>query len=229
MSIEPKFLYAELLGQQSQHIHWLSEKVGIHHDMVNAYQEMQAAAKNQNIDLRIASGWRGFERQLQIWNNKFLAVTRVKSIEGKTIDITELSDYEKIKAILTFSALPGASRHHWGTDIDVYAPNLLLNGDILQLEPWEYSERGPFWPLNDWLKQNSQRFGFYFPYDCYRGGIAHEPWHLSYAPLADNYQKKFTVDLLAKAIENAAIEGKLTILNHLDEIYQNYISNIKRR
>jgi LAS superfamily LD-carboxypeptidase LdcB len=229
MNIEAKILHTELLGQQSDHIHWLSDKVGIHHNMVNAYQEMQAAAKNQNIDLHIASGWRGFERQLQIWNNKFLARTNVKSIEGKVIDMTEFSELKKIKTILTFSALPGASRHHWGTDIDVYAPNLLSDKEKLQLEPWEYSDIGPFAPLNEWLKNNSQCFGFYFPYDCYRGGIAHEPWHLSYAPLADKYQQQFTVDLLANAIEKATIAGKSTILNHLDEIYQNYILNINQR
>ena len=228
MNIEPKLLQSELLGQQNNHIHWLSNKIGIHHDMVNAYQEMQAAAKKQNIDLHIASGWRGFERQLQIWNNKFLTVTNVKSIEGQIIDMAEFSDYEKIKTILTFSALPGASRHHWGTDIDVYAPNLLSNKDSLQLEPWEYSERGPFAQLNDWLKQNSQCYGFYFPYDCYRGGIAHEPWHLSFAPLADQYQQQLTVDLLADTIKKSTIEGKLTVLDHLDEIYQNYIININQ-
>lgn len=230
MNIEPKLLHSELLGQESSHIHWLSDKVGIHRDMVNAYKKMQAAAaKEQNIDLHIASGWRGFERQLQIWNNKFLAITDVKSINGEIINISQFSDHDKIKTILTFSALPGGSRHHWGTDIDVYAPNLLSNDDTLQLEPWEYSDVGPFAVLTKWLKQNSERFGFYFPYDCYRGGIAHEPWHLSYAPLADKFQRQFSVELLENAIKNSSIEGKSAILNHLNEIYQNFIININLR
>ena len=41
MNIEPKLLHSELLGQESSHIHWLSDKVGIHRDMVNAYKKMQ--------------------------------------------------------------------------------------------------------------------------------------------------------------------------------------------
>ena len=228
MNVKPELLPSQLLGQQNNHIHWLNGNTGIHTGMLNAYLQMQAAARKKNIDLRIASGWRGFERQLQLWNNKFLGFTNVKSIEGKNIDISEFTDNEKITSILTFSALPGASRHHWGTDIDVYAPNMLSDEVQLQLEPSEYSETGPFAALSEWLNQNSQKFGFYFPYDCYRGGIAHEPWHLSYAPLADHFQQQFTIELLARAIENSKIEGKLAVLTQLDDIYQHFIININQ-
>ena len=221
-------LPTQLLGQGNKHIHWLSEKIGIHQEMVTAYQKMQAAAKKDNIDLYIASGWRSFERQLQIWNNKFLARTSVKSLSGEIINISQLNEKEKINAILTYSALPGASRHHWGTDIDVYAPNLLPPSNQLQLEPWEYSQTGPFALLSTWLEQHCDSYGFYFPYDCYRGGIAHEPWHLSYAPLADKYQQQFSKELLITAIQNAPIEGKMTIINNIDDIYEKFINNISQ-
>ncbi len=222
----PQLLPSQLLGQDNDHVHWLSDKIGIHQAMVESYQQMQLAARKDNIELVIASGWRGFERQLQIWNNKFLALIPVKSLNGDNVDISQLSEQEKIKAILTYSALPGASRHHWGTDIDVYAPNLLPKEAQLQLEPWEYNETGPFFPLTQWLKQHAHTFGFYLPYDCYRGGIAHEPWHLSFAPLADYFEQQFTVALLTSAIEAAKIEGKRAIIEQLDEIYQNFIINI---
>jgi len=220
---------AQLLGQDDGHIHWLGEKTGIHQGMLTSYQQMQLAAKQDGIELTIASGWRGFERQLNIWNNKFLAKTVIKSIDGKIVDITQLTELEKVNAILTFSALPGASRHHWGTDIDVFAPNLLAEQQELQLEPWEYLESGPFALLSHWLKEHSQSFGFYFPYDCYRGGVAHEPWHLSYAPLADIIEQQLNVKLLTNAITTADVKGKNTIINHIDEIYQNYIININQR
>lgn len=218
----------QLLGQDNSHIHWLSEKTGIHQGMLDSYQKMQLAAKQDGINLTIASGWRGFDRQLQIWNNKFLAKTSVKSLDGEIIDVTKLSDVEKVNAILTYSALPGSSRHHWGTDIDVFAPNLLTEHQELQLEPWEYHKSGPFFLLSQWLKKYSQNYGFYFPYDCYRGGIAHEPWHLSYAPLADIIQQQFSVELLSSAIIKSEIQGKNIILNHLDEIYENFIININQ-
>jgi len=220
---------AQILGQDDSHIHWLNESTGIHQGMLNSYQQMQLAAKQDGIDLTIASGWRSFDRQLHIWNNKYLARTAVKSLDGETIDITQLCDLDKIHAILTYSALPGASRHHWGTDIDIFAPNLLAQHQQLQLEPWEYLESGPFVLLSQWLKENSESYGFYLPYDCYRGGVAHEPWHLSYAPLADIIGQQLTIERLIAAISAADIEGKNTIISHLDEIYQNFIININQR
>jgi LAS superfamily LD-carboxypeptidase LdcB len=128
-------------------------------------------------------------------------------------------------AILLFSALPGASRHHWGCDIDVYAPNLLADNYQLQLEPWEYSGQGPLAKLSAWLKVNANEFGFYFPYETYQGGIAAEPWHLSYAPLAQMYQKHMDQAQLMKRLINSQILGKDTVINNLHMIMTRYISN----
>ncbi len=46
-----------------------------------------------------------------------------------------LSDLEKCKAMLRWSAVPGASRHHWGTEIDIFDPDLLPENTPLLLEP----------------------------------------------------------------------------------------------
>ena len=46
------------------------------------------------------------------------------------------------RQILRWSALPGGSRHHWGTEIDIFDPDLLPQGQSLQLEPWEYESGG---------------------------------------------------------------------------------------
>jgi LAS superfamily LD-carboxypeptidase LdcB len=215
-----------LTGKASQHIHWCSDKFGIHHDMVNAYKDMQTAAKAENIELKIASGFRSFSRQLAIWQNKFSGKVSVKDDQGKSVELLSLNDVEKIHAIMLFSALPGASRHHWGCDIDVYAPNLLLKEQALQLEPWEYQASGPLYPLTLWLEKNADRFGFYFPYDKFRGGVAAEPWHLSYKSIASQYQQQHSEALLAQVIVNSDIQGKTQLLQLLPELYQRYVSNI---
>lgn len=215
-----------LTGQTDRHIHWLSDKVGIHHEMTDAYTKMVKAAKIDNIDLRIASGFRNFSRQLTIWQNKFTGNLPVKNQDNEPIEISKLNDIEKIHAIMLFSALPGASRHHWGCDIDVYAPNLLADGQTLQLEPWEYQSNGPFYPLTVWLNKNAASFGFYFPYNKFRGGVATEPWHLSYQPLASQYQKLHSIALLARVISESDIQGKKQLLQLLPELYQRYISNV---
>lgn len=202
-----------------------SKVLGIHGMMLNDYQSLISSAKKENIDIKIASGFRSFERQLLIWDNKYTGKTPIKDIDGKLVNISKLTELQIIEAILLFSALPGASRHHWGCDIDVFAPNL-LNGKVLQLEPWEYATSGPMGRLSSWLKDNAHKFGFYFPYDCYRGGISAEPWHLSYAPLAQHYQSSFSVDLLKELLLKTNIAGKGTIVKNLSDIHKRFINNV---
>lgn len=215
-----------LTGKTDSHINWLSKSIGIHKDMLAAFTQMQHAAANDNITLLIASGFRHYDRQLAIWQRKFSGDLTVKDKDGKKVDITKLSEVEKIKAIMLFSALPGASRHHWGCDIDVYAPNLLAKDQQLQLEPWEYQDGGPFYALTLWLEEHAKQFGFYFPYNKYRGGVATEPWHLSYFPLAQHFEQAYSLPLLTKLLSESDIAGKQTLIHSLPTIYQQYIINV---
>jgi len=229
---------AQLLGLTDQHIHYFEQKytqeikpfanskaLGIHAQMLTDYEALVTSAARANIEIKIASGFRSFERQLLIWNNKFTGKTIIKDMTGKQIQITQLSDYEIIKAMMLYSALPGASRHHWGCDIDIYADNL-LNGQTLQLEPWEYKESGPMEKLSTWITENAGKFGFYLPYDSFRGGVAEEPWHLSYAPLSKHYQSSFSLKALRECLIKTDIAGKKAIIENLAEIFKRYINNV---
>ena len=60
--------------------------------------------------------------------------------KGNAIELEGLSDWQKCQAILRWSAVPGASRHHWGTEIDFFDPDVLPAGKKLMLEPWEYQQ-----------------------------------------------------------------------------------------
>ena len=233
-------LCTQLLGMTDKHIHYFeqsknqnqkiqhpanSKTLGIHHQMLADFQALVASAAQANIEINIASGFRSFERQLFIWNNKFNGATPIKNIDGEQVNITELSEFEIIEAILLYTALPGASRHHWGCDIDIYSANL-LNGQTLHLEPWEYNKSGPMAKLSVWLAENAEQFGFYFPYNSYRGGIAAEPWHLSYAPLAKQYQSVMSIEQLKQHLLQADIAGKNTIIENLSKIFKRYINNV---
>ena len=217
---------AQVLGKTEQHLVYLNERVAIHREMKPAYTLMVEAARTDAIEIEIASGFRSFERQLMLWNNKFSGKTLIKDITGDVISPENLSPLALAHSILLYSALPGASRHHWGCDIDVYAPNLLADGYQLKLEPWEYSEQGPMARLSEWLTKYAHQFGFYFPYAIYQGGVASEPWHLSYLPLAQQYQSAFDINALAKTLSNSALLKKEIIIENLDEIANNYINNV---
>ena len=216
----------QLTGRDESHLVWLDESTGIHQQALPAWKAMSEEAKLAGFDLKIASGYRGFDRQLSIWNRKFSGQLHIKGQKGEILDINTMTEQEIVKSILYFSALPGASRHHWGSDIDIYAQNLLSDDQQLTLEPWEFAENGPFYTLHQWLSKNASRFDFYFPYDKFRGGVAIEPWHLSYWPIAKYAEKVLTVECIKSALSNAEILGKSRINQELSNIYRDYIQNV---
>jgi len=216
----------QLTGHDDSHITWLDDCTGIHQQATPAWTAMCEEAKLVGFELKIVSGYRSFTRQLSIWNRKFSGKLAIKNQQGETLDITTMTEQEITQAILYFSALPGASRHHWGCDIDIYAKNLLPDNQQLQLEPWEFAEDGPLYPLSQWLTENASRFDFYFPYDKFRGGVAIEPWHLSYWPVAQYAEKLLTIGCIQSVLSRADISGKNEIIQQLPKIYQNYIQNV---
>lgn len=217
-----------LTGRTEKHIHWFSNDIGIHQGAVAAFLAMQKAAKEDNILLSIASGFRNYQRQLSIWNRKFSGELAVKNEANEVIDISFLSPENIIKAICLYSAIPGTSRHHWGTDIDVFAENLLPKQTKLQLEPWEYTKNGYFYSLSVWLKENANRYGFYLPYDDYKGGVAAEPWHISFAPIANEYQQKFDLTTMVKNIEQSNILGKEILLANAENFFNSHINSVEQ-
>jgi LAS superfamily LD-carboxypeptidase LdcB len=182
-------------------------------------------AASAGFILKVASSYRSFDRQLLIWNNKARGLRPVLNDAGDVIDINLLSERDKVFAILRWSALPGASRHHWGTDIDVYGGVHIDPEYQLQLTVAETQGDGPFAEFHRWLDDELAQGNsdFFRPYAQDRGGIAPEPWHLSYAPLATIFSRQLTQDLLREQLAQTDVELKQTLLDNLDEIYQRFI------
>src|SRR5262245_47233854 len=129
-------------------------------EQVLALREASAAA---GIDLVVVSGFRDFARQTAIWNAKFAGHRPLLDRAGQPLDVAELDEAGRVRAILIWSALPGASRHHWGTDFDVIDRAALPPGYQPQLTVEEFT-RGPFVRLNEWLAANLANYGFFRPY-----------------------------------------------------------------
>ena len=124
---------------------------------------MQAAAAEAGYDLQVASGFRSFDRQLKIWNDKAMGVRPVSDDTGAVLARDDFSELDWMHAILRFSALPGGSRHHWGTDLDVFDAAAIAPGYRVQLSPAEVADEGLFGPMHRWLDQRLQHgdcFGF---------------------------------------------------------------------
>ncbi|MGY8886901.1 MAG: M15 family metallopeptidase [Flavobacteriales bacterium] len=137
-----------------------------------AFIRMSASANKNGINLYIISAFRSFDYQKGIWERKWEL--------NKALD-----DSSRARKILEYSSMPGISRHHWGTDIDL---NNLENS---------YFDSGIGLEIFNWLQLNAGDFGFYQPYTSKvdgRTGFEEEKWHWSYFPLSDKYLKYYSQD-----------------------------------
>jgi LAS superfamily LD-carboxypeptidase LdcB len=128
-----------------------------------AFVKMAEAAATDGVALVIISATRNFETQKSIWERKWQAEAAIAD------------EAERAKKILLYSSMPGTSRHHWGTDVDL---NDLTN---------EYFESGEGLKIYRWLTAHAHAYGFCQPYTSKAGGrtgYEEEKWHWSYTPLS---------------------------------------------
>ncbi len=202
------------------------EGAKVHKGAVRALGFLAKELKQNGFELGIASSFRGFESQLKIWNAKALGQRTLLDANSNALDFLKLSPTEIIHAILRWSALPGLSRHHWGTDFDVYDKLSLPDGYKIQLVPSEFENNGYFSKMHDWLDQNMRRFGFFRPYQKDLGGVSPERWHISYLPLAENFIQMHSVDLEERALQNAKVELYSDLIKDLPVLFKRYFLNI---
>lgn len=169
------------------------DKKWMRKDAFEAFLKMREAALKAGIDLKILSAARNFDRQKSIWEAKW---TGSRLVENQDLSKTITDPEKRALKILEYSSMPGTSRHHWGTDID-------LNS----LEP-EFFQKGEGKKIYDWLKQNAPSFGYGQPYSPKGNdrpfGYNEEQWHWSYLPVA-----KQLTDLAEKSLNNEMIKGFL--------------------
>lgn len=217
----------ELTGRARTHIVEVDEpRCLLHRDAVQPFLAMRAAAAVAGIDLVPVSSFRDFDAQLRIWNEKYRGQRVLYDRDGRPLERAGLSEAELIEAILWWSAMPGASRHHWGTEIDVIDARALPAGQGAKLLPIEFSPAGPFARLNQWLAAHMHAFGFFRPYESDRGGVSPEPWHLSYGPVSAGALERMTVPVLKNALADRELEGKTTVLSKLAEIHRRYLASV---
>jgi len=148
-------------------------KIYLRQEAYKSFLKMEKVASSEGISLKIISGFRNFIYQKSIWEKKWNGDVLV---DGKNLKKSIPDELERAKKILEYSAMPGTSRHHWGTEID------MNNADPAYFD----SEKGK--KGYDWLVENASKFGFCQPYnkksDSERTGYSEEKWHWSYFPIS---------------------------------------------
>lgn len=214
----------ELTGRARTHIIELdAPRCALHYEAVASFLAMRDAARAEGIDLQAVSSFRDFDRQLLLWNRKWRGERPLYARDGSVLDHARLSEVELVDAILAWSAIPGGSRHHWGSDVDVIDAAAMPGGYQVQLLPAEYGREGVFARLTAWLDDHMARFGFFRPFGSDRGGAGIEPWHLSYAPVACEAMEALSLSVLRAALLPSELLGKHIVLERLPEIYTRFI------
>jgi LAS superfamily LD-carboxypeptidase LdcB len=147
----------------------------------DAFVEMKKAAYSDGIDLKVVSSYRNFNRQEAIWERKFDRYTEEDGMQPLAA----------IDKIIEYSTIPGTSRHHWGTDIDIVDGYRKVEGDVLI--PSKFESGGPYEDFKKWMDENANTFDFHLVYtdDRKRKGFKYEPWHYSFAPISVPMLKAF--------------------------------------
>lgn len=218
----------ELTGRARTHVRQFSSpRFAARPEVADAFLALREAALRDGIDLLPIASWRPFAAQLRIWNRKYSGEAVLRDIDGQPLEHATLSPQALVWAILGWSGLPGATRRHWGTDIDVWDRNALPPGQRTQLLPHEVAPGGVYERLHAWLDEHIARYGFFRPYRSYRGGMFPEPWHLSFAGSAQVALDAFDIDMLATAIRQAdGMLGRELVLEMLPEIMARHVRNV---
>ena len=200
--------YDELIGKGNPEL--FGDNYKLRKDAHLSFIKMKAEALKEGINIQVVSSYRDFNHQNKIWTRKY-----------KTFTKQGLTPVKAINKIIEYSTIPGTSRHHWGTDLDIIdgyskQPKKVLNAE-------HFHGNGPYCKLKEWMDAHSNSFGFYLVYtdNANRKGFKYEPWHYSYKPLSKQYLEVYRkLNLIDILTQEKLIGSK----NFSGEFIENYIN-----
>ncbi len=147
--------------------------------------------------LWLESDHRSASEQLKIWRDHAGNPAQLARERGCKLPAAGAARRQAIAlCILKYNSMPGTSRHHWGTDIDLNSTENAY---------WS-TPRGR--KLKAWLDKNAARFGFCQVYapnadGTPRKGYKDEAWHWSYTPFAAQMLAEYEARVTDKDIMTA--------------------------
>lgn len=206
-----KFTRNQLIGKGNPDIVGDTYTSKMHKATKEAFSKMKAAAAKENFNIEVVSSYRSFQRQKEIFERKY-----------KNFTSQGLSPEDAIDKIIEYSTIPGTSRHHWGTDLDIIDANAPRPANVLI--PENFHGDGPYCSLKMWLDENAEKFNFFEVYtdNGNRKGFKYEPWHFSFAPVSIPMLKEYQERIDVKKMLS---EEKLLGSEHFsDEFITRYFS-----
>lgn len=147
----------------------------------------EAAFREKGLGLKIRSGFRDYEGQLDQYNK----------------DQREMAEREKAtgKKQTPTAAPPGYSEHHTG-----YAFDIANESEVIVRNKEDYDSNGnPIDPQYSWLKKNMAKYGFEYSYPVgNKQGVMAESWHIRFNPKLCEKYKKEREELIKKYTPDAS-------------------------
>lgn len=170
--------YDELIGKGSPDLY--GEHFKLRKAAYEAFIQLSTDASKNDIRIQVVSSYRSFKHQNSIWERKYLRYAN-----------RGLTPVERLEKIIEYSTIPGTSRHHWGTDLDLIDANVSQPKNVLH--PNHFDKDGCFSKFKSWMDEHANNYGFYLVYtnEPGRKGFKYEPWHYSYKPLSKTYLKDY--------------------------------------
>lgn len=171
--------------------------------------QMRIAAKESGFHVHVISSYRSYTHQNGIWERKY------KSFRNQGF-----SHQKTIEKIIEYSTIPGTSRHHWGTDLDIIDSTRGIPSN--PLSEVHFNEGGRMRKFKLWLDENSEKFGFHLVYTNKSGrkGFAYEPWHFSYKPISNRMLKEYKELDLKKLLQTNKLMGSEHFTDEFIEQYK---------
>jgi hypothetical protein len=135
-----------------------------------------------------------------------------------------LSDDERQQEILQASSAPGISRHHTGTDFD------LFDGDM---NPAAWETGGDFADEYSWMLGNASRYGFIQSFTAWSTfmstGYMEERWHWSYYPIAQALLEFGRANQVALDARLMSEWGSSPQFSYIRANWRSYVFNVAER
>jgi len=146
-----------------------------------ALEKLKKEANRQGVNIRVISAYRNFSHQNRLWSRKYDQFIN----KG-------LSPKDAINKVKEYTSIPGTSRHHLGTDVDLSNQGSTKKSDYL-----------------NWMDNNAHKYGFYRVYtkNKLRNGYNYESWHYSYRKLAKPMLEQYIKRNVIKKLETRKVEG----------------------
>lgn len=179
--------------------------------VMQAFWRFKEQAKMDGWNLILVSAYRSYRDQRRVWNKSDDSYLRRGATNQK----------KRVEAVMSLVSVPGLSRHHWGTELDISEAS--IRGQLVNVEPDTPERVLKFYA---WMQKNAPQYGFCQVYLGQNGSVHNEPWHWSFLPYSKTYQKQFMTIKDFKRIFDVNVEDVDYLMKNFNGILKDEKNSI---